>query len=79
MSRIRINLEVNCIDFSVLCYDDRTIDRIQVFESTKRINGAVRDVYRDVEWMLSQDAIEAIETKLAEIFAERESAAWEDA
>jgi hypothetical protein len=66
MGRIRIDIEVESIDLSILCHEDYSIDSIQVFKGRKWINNHPHDTYRDVGWMFNADGLAAIEDKLAE-------------
>jgi hypothetical protein len=79
MGRIRFDIEVNSIDLSILCYEDYSIDSIQVFKGRKWINGHPHDTFGDVGWMFNTDGLAAIEAKLDEAIRDHLDTAWEHA
>jgi hypothetical protein len=66
MGRIRIDIEVESIDLSILCHEDYSIDSIQVYAGRRMVGGVSREFYKDVEWMFTDEALRRIDDALAE-------------
>jgi hypothetical protein len=66
MGRIRIDIEVESIDLSILCHEDCSIDSIQVYAGRRMVGGVSREFYKDVEWMFTDEALRRIDDALAE-------------
>jgi hypothetical protein len=66
MGRIRIDIVVESIDLSILCHEDYSIDSIQVYAGRRMVGGVSREFYKDVNWMFTPAATQAIHEALAE-------------
>jgi hypothetical protein len=66
MGRIRIDIEVESIDLSILCHEDYSIDSIQVYAGRRMVGGVSREFYKDVDWMFTEEALRRIDDALAE-------------
>jgi hypothetical protein len=71
MGKQRIDIEVEGIDLSCLCYEDGEIATIQVFQGSKWIGGVYERTYKSVDWMFTDEATrqigELVATKIADL------------
>jgi hypothetical protein len=66
----RVEVEVACIDFSVLCESDGTVYTVQVFDRRIWDKAGFKDLYKDVDWLISEKGMEAIQDAVTDVLNE---------